>query len=94
MMQDGRLDAFAPGWRNVVKSVQKEADQRFAVFEHWRGLFAGLGHKVRGDIVGVRGDRNQPLYWLVCASRHDIVDKFWNVASNVGAQGSLFGAAR
>lgn len=86
MMTSGKLDAFAPGWRTTVNPAATNSALVMGVFEHWRGLLKGLGYIVSSNIERVRGNRNQPLYWLVLASKHDLGDKLWGEVSQVEPQ--------
>jgi len=60
-----------------------------AVFRHWRSCLASLDYKVSDNIERVSGARNQPLYWLVLASRSELADKFWGQISQVNPQRAL-----
>ncbi len=86
MATSGKLDAFAPGWRGSVNPAATNSALVMGVFEHWRGLLKGLGYIVSTNIERVRGNRNQPLYWLVLASKHDLADKLWAEVSHVEPQ--------
>jgi three-Cys-motif partner protein len=90
MMASGKLDRFAPGWETHVKSAATSSALMMMVFAYWRGLLAGLGYKVSSNIERVTGSRNQPLYWLVLASKHDLADKLWTEVSQVEHQRRLF----
>ena len=46
---------------------------------------AGLGRNTQL----ITGSKNQPLYWLLLAAKHDLAHKFWATASNVEGQGKL-----
>jgi hypothetical protein len=59
------------------------------VFEYWRSLLSQLGYLVSDNIERVTGNRNQPIYWLVLASKHDLADKLWGEVSQVEPQGRL-----
>lgn len=86
MATSGKLDAFAPGWRTTVNPAATNSALVMGVFEHWRRLLKDLGYIVSTNIERVRGNRNQPLYWLVLASKHDLADKLWAEVSQVEPQ--------
>lgn len=90
-LKSGALDHFAPGCSDVVDYRQRNEILVRDVFRHWRNLIANLGFKMSDNIERITGTRNQPLYWLVLASRHNLAQKFWGAVSNVGPQGRLFG---
>ena len=90
MMASGKLDAFAPGWDKALKPVGTNRALVMAVFAYWRGLLTGLGYEVSANIERVTGNRNQPLYWLVLASKHSLADKLWGEVCQVEPQRRLF----
>lgn len=90
MMTSGKLSAFAPGWEKTVNRAATNSTVVMQVFEHWRNGLAGLGYQVSANIERVRGNRNQPLYWLVLASKHNLADKLWGEVSQVEPQRRLF----
>jgi three-Cys-motif partner protein len=89
MMGSGKLDRFAPDWESHVDMVGKNSVLMMRIFSYWQGLLIGLGYKISTNIERVTGNRNQPLYWLVLASKHDLADKLWGEVSDVGAQRRL-----
>ncbi|MBS0225723.1 MAG: three-Cys-motif partner protein TcmP [Proteobacteria bacterium] len=89
-MRSGRLDHFAPGWRNHVDQNARNNVKVQAVFQYWCNLISELGYKdptYQAELV--KGTRNQPLYRLVLASKSDIGKRFWGEVSNVTAQTRL-----
>jgi three-Cys-motif partner protein len=84
-----RLDAFAPGWQASVDVQQPPHIVKRQILDHWRSLLASIGYKVSHNIERVTGGKGQPLYWLVLAARHDIADKFWAAARDIGRQREL-----
>lgn len=81
-----RLDPFCPGWEgHVDRSAPNHVIKR-QILEAWKANLASLGYKVSDNIERVRGDRNQPLYWLVLAARNDLANRFWSAVSNVSPQ--------
>ena len=89
LMTSGKLNSFAPGWDKKINSAATNPKLVMAVFEYWRGLLSQLGYLVSDNIERVTGNRNQPLYWLVLASKHDLADKLWGEVSQVEPQGRL-----
>ena len=41
------------------------------------------------DMKLLTGAKNQPLYWLLLAAKHELAHKFWATASNVEGQGAF-----
>jgi three-Cys-motif partner protein len=89
LMTSGKLSSFAPGWEKKINSAATNPKLVMAVFEYWRSLLSQLGYLVSDNIERVTGNRNQPLYWLVLASKHDLADKLWGEVSQVEPQGRL-----
>lgn len=86
----GAFDRFAPGWRSVVGLNASQSEIRRLVFEYWRDQIAKRGAKTAPDVKLITGEKNQRLYWLLLAAKHQLARKFWTVASNVHKQGELF----
>jgi three-Cys-motif partner protein len=84
------FDAFAPGWRNKVNTSASQQEIRRRVIEFWREKVASLGVWPSVDQKLITGEKNQPLYWLLLAARHELPHKFWTTAANPEGQGSLF----
>lgn len=84
------LDRFCPGWRNRVDPRRSQAQVRARLLAHFTSLIRDLGMTVAEGIESVRGRRNQPLYWLVFAARHERALEFWAKIRNVSGQGDLF----
>lgn len=59
------------------------------MFQYWRDQVANLGVWPSAEMKLITGSKNQPLYWLLLAAKHDLAHKFWATASNVGGQGKL-----
>lgn len=89
LMASGKLDAFVPGWREHINPAATNSTSVMKVFEYWRSLLIGLGYKVSDNVERVRGNRNQPLYWLVAASKHELGESFWEEVSQVEPQSRL-----
>jgi three-Cys-motif partner protein len=83
------LDTFAPGWRAVVDPRHVDANTRARIFAHWRGLLDTLGMTVSNAVELVRGDENQPLYWLALAARHPLPVELWAKISGIDPQSRL-----
>jgi three-Cys-motif partner protein len=86
----GVFDRFAPGWRDVVGLDASLSEIRRLVFEYWRGQIAKLGARTAPDVQLITGEKNQRLYWLLLATKHQLARKFWAVAANYQTQGELF----
>lgn len=87
---DSAFDAFAPGWRDMVNTTASQPEIRRRFIEYWRQKVASLGVWPSIDPKLISGEKNQPLYWLLLAARHDLAHKFWTTAANPEGQGSLF----
>lgn len=91
LMANGGLDEFAPGWEEHADPAEKNAVAVSRVVQHWCNLIRGLGYQDVSDRLElVSGDKNQPLYWLVLASRSTLGKRFWGEVSNVTPQTRLF----
>jgi three-Cys-motif partner protein len=87
--QASAFDTFAPGWREKVDVAQPQQTLRQKVFEYWRDKVASLGVWPSGHMRLLTGRKNQLLYWLLLAAKHDLAHKFWAMASNVEGQGKF-----
>jgi three-Cys-motif partner protein len=85
----GVFDIFAPGWQEVVDLSSSQITIRQKVFEYWRYQVAQLGAGTANDVRLIKGEKNQRLYWLLLAAKHELARKFWGVAANVERQGKL-----
>lgn len=86
---DAPLDGFAPGWRTRIVSMTKDVDLRRSVFDYWLEKIRGERLKPAQGVELVTGSKNQNLYWLVFAARHDLALKFWDEIRNVKLQRDL-----
>lgn len=86
---ESAFDAFAPGWRDKVNIVSGQHELRQSVFQYWRDKVSSLGVWPSAQMKLITGSKNQPLYWLLLAAKHDLAHKFWTTASNVEGQGVL-----
>ena len=84
------LDAFAPGWRQVVTVEQTQKGIRTELIDHWKDLVGKVGFATSPQMRLLKGTREQHLYWLLLLAGHDLAFKFWKVASNKEGQGDLF----
>lgn len=83
------FDTFAPGWRDKVNITRGQQEIRQSVFQYWRDQIANLGVWPSADMRMITGSKNQPLYWLLLAAKHDLALRFWATASNIEGQGKL-----
>jgi three-Cys-motif partner protein len=88
--EESAFDVFAPGWRTKVDVVQGQQGIRQQVFQYWRDQVASLGVWPSTEMRLITGSKNQPLYWLLLAAKHELAHKFWITASNIEGQGKLF----
>lgn len=87
--EESAFDVFAPGWRDKVNIARGQQEVRQQVFQYWRDLVASLGVWPSTEMKLIRGSKNQPLYWLLLAAKHELAHKFWAAASNVDGQGKF-----
>jgi three-Cys-motif partner protein len=87
---DSAFDVFAPGWRQSVSIAQSQQLLRREVFQYWRDKVASRQVWPSTEMRLITGSKNQPLYWLLLAAKHELAHKFWAKASNVDGQGKLF----
>lgn len=88
--EESAFDVFAPGWRNKVDIIRGQQEIRQQVFQYWRDQVASLGVWTSTEMKLIKGSKNQPLYWLLLAAKHDLAHTFWATAANVEGQGKLF----
>ncbi|KHL59195.1 three-Cys-motif partner protein TcmP [Xanthomonas cannabis] len=90
LMSSGALELFAPGWREHVDPAERNDLVVRAVVRHWCNLIRQLGYEDVSDRLElVSGKKNQPLYWLVLASKNELGRRFWGEVSNVTPQHRL-----
>jgi three-Cys-motif partner protein len=90
---DSRLEKFAPGWRAAVDIRRPQHAVRAEILKYWTSKIDSLGlpqAKHAELISGVA--KNQRLYWLVLAARHDLARQLWNKIRSPTRQGDLFGS--
>lgn len=83
------FDLFAPGWKDVVNLTQSQIGIRKDIFSYWANLVRGLGVWPSSDMHLISGSKNQPLYWLLLAAKHNLAHKLWSSATQT-AQRDLF----
>jgi hypothetical protein len=69
---------------------QSQVNIRNDIFRYWRNIVAALGVWPSADMRLITANKNQPLYWLLLAAKHDTAHKFWATASNPDGQRTLF----
>lgn len=84
--ENSAFDVFAPGWRDVVDLEGGPLNVRTQVFQYWRDLVARFGAWPSTEMKLMTANKNQPLYWMLLAAKHDIAHRFWSSASNVEGQ--------
>lgn len=87
--EESAFDSFAPEWRDKVNIARGQQEIRQGVFQYWRDQVANLGVWPSAEMRLITGSKNQPLYWLLLAAKHELAHKFWATASNVEGQGKL-----
>jgi len=75
---DTPLDAFAPGWREHVDTKRSPKLVRSKILEYWRGLLKSEGMETTEKAELIVGSKNQRLYLLAFAARHERALDFWN----------------
>jgi three-Cys-motif partner protein len=89
---DHRLEKFVPGWRKVVDTRRPQQAVRAAILEYWITKMRALGLPPARHAELISGAaRNQRLYWLVLAARHDLARQLWNKIRSPTRQSDLFG---
>ena len=83
------LDAFAPGWQDRVDLKRRDFEVRAAILEYWKGSVVAEGTSTARTFKKVTGTKNQPLYWLVSAARHELALEFWDEIGNISSQGEI-----
>jgi three-Cys-motif partner protein len=72
-----------PKWRDKLKTTFKDDPTSVVYYmgNAYRTNMADLGFNFAGDFIQVRSDKkNLPLYYLAFFSRHELGEKFWNIA--------------
>jgi three-Cys-motif partner protein len=88
--EDSDFDYFCPGWRDHIKIAGSDEKLRADILEYWKSKIVLLGVWPSKTMRLVTGTYGQRLYWLAVASKHPLAHSFWEIASNIDKQGSLF----
>jgi three-Cys-motif partner protein len=91
MIKRGNLDVVFPGWRDKVDVNERDDVLRQQLFQHWKSLLKELDYIVEDNHQMVTGQKNQPFYLLVLASRHPIAGRMWSEAIKAHPQADMFG---
>lgn len=83
------LDSFAPAWRNKIDEMNSDATVRSQILNHWLDSIRAENMRPSQGVEEVTGPKNQHLYWLVFAARHELAIRFWNEIRNVTNQRTL-----
>lgn len=83
-IDESAFDAFAPGWREHVPLERSLPVIRNGVLSYWRSLVEQAGVWTSDDIRLITGSRNERLYWLVLAARHELAHQFWTKIVDTG----------
>ena len=84
------LDAFVPGWRSHIDVSRPDSLIRAKILEYWRSLLQAEGMGTTETAELVMGSKNQRLYLLAFAARHERALEFWNKVRSVdGATGRI-----
>jgi three-Cys-motif partner protein len=81
--QNSPLDKFAPGWREHVDVSRAPKLVRAKFLEYWRGLLKAQSMATTETAELVVGTKNQRLYLLAFAARHERALEFWDKIRNV-----------
>lgn len=89
--EDKAFDSFAPGWREHVSMPSPYWKLKSDVVQHWRTRVAGLGKWTSTQMKLIKGQQNQPLYWLLLASGSELAHRFWKYAIKAEKRQDDFG---
>ncbi len=81
--EDSPLDGFAPGWREHVDVSRAPRLVRAKLLEYWRGLLMAEAMATTEMAELVVGTKNQRLYLLAFAARHELALEFWEKVRNM-----------
>ncbi len=87
--ENSPLDVFAPGWRTQVDTSRTARLVRAKILEHWRNLLKAETMTTTETAVLIVGDKNQRLYLLAFAARHERALEFWEKVRNVDGDQQL-----
>ncbi len=82
--ENSPLDVFAPGWRAHVDISRPPKLIRAKFLEYWRGLLMAEAMATTETAELIVGRKNQRLYLLAFAARHELALDFWGKVRNVG----------
>ena len=86
--KDSPLNSFAPDWRAHVDTSRPPELIRPKFLEYWRGLKAkGMATTETAELI--IGSKNQRLYLLAFAARHERPLEFWEKIRSVGGSQQL-----
>ena len=88
--ESSAFDSFAPGWRDKVNLAQTQQGLRESIFEYWRNKVQEQNVELSTQMRLISGEKNQPLYLLLLAAKHELANKFWKDAANLEGQKNLF----
>jgi three-Cys-motif partner protein len=88
--ESSAFDNFAPGWLDKVNLEQPQQKLREDIFEYWKNKVQAQNVKLSTQMRLIRGEKNQPLYLLLLAAKHDLANRFWQDAANLEGQKKLF----
>jgi len=74
---NGRIERFAPGWRDDVDPQQSRQRIRDQLLEYWTRRVAEVGMSRSEKAPLVRGSKRQPLYYLMFLSKHPFAERLW-----------------
>jgi three-Cys-motif partner protein len=81
--ENSPLDSFAPSWREHVDVSRAPRMVRAKYLEYWRSLLKAEAMATTETAELVVGTRNQRLYLLAFAARHERALDFWEKIRNV-----------
>ena len=86
----GDLDAFAPGWEQVIDPNMPIRGAWVQLVNYWLKLLMAEGVQYSEVMPEFKNTRGGVLYWLVYAAHHGHGFKLWESIANDGQRG-LFG---
>ena len=81
--ENSPLDSFAPGWRTQVDVSRAAKLVRAKILEYWRSLLKAETMTTTETAELIVGGKNQRLYLLAFAARHERALDFWEKVRNV-----------
>jgi three-Cys-motif partner protein len=87
--ENSPLDSFAPGWRAWVDASRPPDLVRPKFLEYWRSLLKAKGMDTTETAELISGRKNQRLYLLAFAARHERALEFWEKIRSVNANQQL-----